>query len=289
MSWIIYGIILYIASVSLYLIIRGAQIRKISIQSYSFWLFGVPAVMSLVAALATHVSLSVNLHEIVELIITGIFFCWLANMLSQKGILNSPNTGYALIIQKSYVLFTTVVAVLIFGAQISLPKVLSILAILFFSWFIVSPETKGVSTEKSGSSWIWYSIAAFFCFGFYSLASKNLLSQGLSPFTVLFYICIVAATLIFVTSKSKKALLSPKISELPFLLGIGLSNGIFSLATQFGLKTAPNIGYINAINAASIAAVAFLAHFIYKDHLSRKKIIGLIGVTLGLIALLLIK
>ena len=70
-------------------------------------------------------------------------------------------------------------------------------------------------------------------------------------------------------------------------VSIGISNGFFNLATQFAFKTSPNIGYVNIINTASITAITLLSTIFFKDKLTLEKIIGVIGVTLGLILLLL--
>jgi uncharacterized membrane protein len=54
-----------------------------------------------------------------------------------------------------------------------------------------------------------------------------------------------------------------------------------------GLDLAPNIGYVNAINASSISAVTVFSAILFKDDFSLKKFIGVLGVTAGLLLLIL--
>ena len=54
---------------------------------------------------------------------------------------------------------------------------------------------------------------------------------------------------------------------------------------QVGFDLAPNIGYVNAINAASIAAVTVFSALLFKDELTLKKLVGVLGIIFGLIIL----
>lgn len=61
---------------------------------------------------------------------------------------------------------------------------------------------------------------------------------------------------------------------------------LFNLGQFEAIKLAPNVGYVNAINAGSIAAVTIFAVLLFKDELTPKKAVGILGVTAGLILLL---
>jgi len=73
------------------------------------------------------------------------------------------------------------------------------------------------------------------------------------------------------------------------LLGIGISGAGFNYFMQLAYQTTPNVGYINAINAASIAAVAILSGLIFKDELNFKKLLGVGIIVAGLALLVLTK
>jgi uncharacterized membrane protein len=70
------------------------------------------------------------------------------------------------------------------------------------------------------------------------------------------------------------------------LLIIGLLSAGFNAFQFSAIQSAPNVGYVNAINAASIAAVTIGAVMLYKDEFSIKKFIGVIGVTIGMVLML---
>jgi len=56
---------------------------------------------------------------------------------------------------------------------------------------------------------------------------------------------------------------------------------------RLAIDTAPNLGYVNTLNASSIAMIAILSKLIFKDELSIKKLIGILGVSIGVIYLLI--
>jgi len=71
------------------------------------------------------------------------------------------------------------------------------------------------------------------------------------------------------------------------LLSIGFSVTFFYYFKIVSEVAAPNIGYVNAINTASNAFYTVLVALIFKDHLSVKKFLAVLGVTAGLILLVL--
>ena len=75
--------------------------------------------------------------------------------------------------------------------------------------------------------------------------------------------------------------------QMMVLICTGLLSASFNYFMQVGFNTAPNIGYVNAVNAASIGAVSFFSALIFRDELTKQKMLGIIGVTLGLILLVI--
>jgi uncharacterized membrane protein len=71
------------------------------------------------------------------------------------------------------------------------------------------------------------------------------------------------------------------------LLVAGVSQMLFNLGQFQAINLAPNVGYVNAINAGSIAVVTVFAVILFKDELTKQKAIGIIGVTAGLVLLLI--
>jgi uncharacterized membrane protein len=71
------------------------------------------------------------------------------------------------------------------------------------------------------------------------------------------------------------------------LIGTGIFSTLFNLGQFQAIRLAPNVGYVNAINAGSISLVTVMAVVLFKDELSTRKAIGVAGVTAGLLLLLL--
>ena len=66
---------------------------------------------------------------------------------------------------------------------------------------------------------------------------------------------------------------------------IGVFASSFNYFMQVGFNLAPNVGYVNAANASSISLLTLLSAYFFKDDLNNRKLIGIIGVTAGLILL----
>jgi len=257
MTWIFYSLLMFLASNFLYLLIRKAQLEKIDTSVYSVSMFFIPSLIYFVSALVSGVTLLPGLREFFLIIITAFLWSYLGNRFSQKGILYAPNPGYSLILQKSYVILTTIAAVFLFGSSISFLKVLAILIIIGFSALVsISGET-----SKSENKWVLYSIGAHLCFAYGSLISKYFLNIGLQPFTYLFYITLIVSLLNIYESKAKKASLSFSLPQWLVILGIGVSAALFNLFMQEGYKFAPNPGYVVAINTSSIMSLTLIGLF----------------------------
>ena len=71
------------------------------------------------------------------------------------------------------------------------------------------------------------------------------------------------------------------------LLFIGIFGSSYVYFMQVGYNLAPNVGFVNATNAASISLLTLMSSFFFKDELAVKKMIGVFGVTAGLLLLFL--
>ncbi|OGM20950.1 hypothetical protein A2771_04335 [Candidatus Woesebacteria bacterium RIFCSPHIGHO2_01_FULL_38_26b] len=68
---------------------------------------------------------------------------------------------------------------------------------------------------------------------------------------------------------------------------IGVFASSFNYFMQVGFNLAPNVGYVNAANASSISLLTLLSAYFFKDDLNKRKLIGIFGVTAGLMLLFL--
>ncbi|OGI15632.1 hypothetical protein A3K63_04335 [Candidatus Micrarchaeota archaeon RBG_16_49_10] len=284
MNWVLASLLMFASSVALYTSIRKAQLMKISIEVYSLFMFGVPALAYLFFIVAWGLPYRLPVRDLIEIFAAAVLFSYLGNFFSQKSILKAPNPGYSLMISKSYIVFTTIAAIFLFNASLTLKSSVAILMILAFSSMIASPtEPKG---KGKGKSWLAYSFGAFFCWGLLALALKHFLLAGIEIFVTLFYLTAVVSGIIFFEIKAKRMRIALEPKDLLIVLAIGGLSALFNAFMNLGYQTAPNIGYLNAVNASSIAFVTVLSSVFFKDHLSAKKVIGIVGSTIGLIVLL---
>lgn len=284
MNWILASILMFLSSVALYLCVRKSNSLKTPQQLNNLAMFLIPAIVYLLLTVNSSTRFALKPLEYLIIIIQSIFFSYLGNVFSLKGIEYSPNPGYSLIISKSYVVFTAIASIFIFNAPLTMKSVIAIALIIIFSALI----TIDIGKDKTSSNRLWlpYTVGAFFCWGLLALSSKYLLNLGVPILTRLIYSMIVVTVLIIGEMKIKKinALLISK-AQLITLIMIGIFGSSFNYFMQVGFNLAPNVGYVNAANAASISLLTLMSAFIYKDELTIKKMIGIAGVTAGLLFL----
>jgi drug/metabolite transporter (DMT)-like permease len=282
MNWIFVSILLFFSSVVQYLLIRKGQLRKLPNSLSNLAMFAIPMVLSLVLMIVQKQSLEVSWWHLGILFVTAFCFSYLGNAASLYSIQNAPNPGYSLIISKSYVVFTTLVAVCIFGSELTWKNAAAIGGIVLGS-IIITVNKKKVN-EKSNILWIPLAFVAFFAWGGLALISKYLLDQGVSVLARLFYVMFFVTIFIAVEMFWRKTKIQSlgKVDWIIILL-IGMASMIFNFSMQLGYQLAPNPGYINAVNAASISLVTLTSAWLFKDELNLRKVAGIGLVTLSLI------
>jgi len=284
MTWILASVLMFVNSVALYLCVRRSNSLKTPQQLNNLAMFLVPVLVYSAVFLNTPTNFALTTFQYFLIIVQGIFFSYLGNLFSLKGIELSPNPGYSLIISKSYVVFTTIASIFIFSAPLSIKSALAILCIIMFSALITIDKNNKRAT--SNKSWVLYTFGAFFCWGFLALSSKYLLATGVPILTRLILSMVVTTMLIFGEMLYKKVEWSKTSKEqLITLLFIGIFAAIFNYFMQVGFDLAPNVGFVNAANAASISLLTLASAYFFKDELTLRKIIGIFGVTVGLLLL----
>ncbi len=286
MNWILASLLMFFSSVALYLCVRKSNTLKTPQQLTNLAMFLIPVLVYSVIAVSTPTSFTLRPVEYLLILIQGIFFTYLGNLFSLKGIELSPNPGYSLIISKSYVIFTSIASVFIFSAPLTFKSVVAILLIIIFSAFITLDKNK--NNTAFNNLWLPYTMGAFFCWGLLALSSKYLLNLGVPILTRLILSMLVATGLIIREVAAKKIFLI-KINQpqIMTLILTGIFGSIYAYFMQVAFNLAPNVGYVNATNAASISLLALLSAYFFKDELTLKKMIGIFGVTAGLLLLFL--
>ena len=286
MNWIIASLLMFVSSVALYLCVRKSITLKTPRQLNNLAMFLIPVLVYITLTVPTPTNFTLKPFEYLLVLVQGIFFMYLGNVFSLKGIEYSPNPGYSLIISKSYVVFTAIASIFIFSAPLTMKSVIAIVLIVLFSALITIDKNKNRIT--SNKLWFPYTMGAFFCWGFLALSSKYLLNLGIPILTRLILSMLVVTILIFGEIILKKInIFQISKLQLVILLLIGIFGSSYAYFMQVGFHLAPNVGYVNATNAASISLLTLMSSLIYKDELTLKKMIGIFGVTAGLLFLFL--
>lgn len=286
MNWIIASLLMFVSSVALYLCVRRSNALKTPRQLNNLAMFLVPVLVYIVLTVKTPTSFTLQPFEYLLIVVQGIFFSYLGNMFSLKGIEYAPNPGYSLIISKSYVVFTAIASIFIFSAPLTMKTVIAIVFIILFSALITIEKDK--NKIASNKMWFPYTMGAFFCWGLLALSSKYLLNAGV-PILSRLILSMIVTTVLIIGEVLYKKVEWKKVSkdQLITLLLIGVFGACFNYFMQVGFNLAPNVGYVNAANAASISLLTLMSAFFFKDELTVKKMMGIVGVTAGLVLLFL--
>lgn len=286
MNWIIASLLMFASSVVLYSLVRKAALMQIPTELVNLASMGIPFFLYITLAIQNHAKLQLNFHQLIIMILLSVFGSYLPNVASLKSIKFAPNPGYSLILSKSYVVLTTIVAIFLFNSHLSLKSAVAIAIIIGFSVLIMIGKTK--QHTHSNPLWLPLSFVSFLGWGFLSIGTKYALTTGLSIYQRLVFLSIFVTSFILIEIKTRKLTFkSIKIAHIVLLLFIGALSASFNYFMTLGIDLAPNIGYVNAINAASISTVTVVAALLFKDDFSFKKVIGVAGVTLGLLLLIL--
>lgn len=292
MEWIIYSSFMFCFSILQYLILRKLQKEGVPaiINNLMLFLPGVPLLLMIL--LFAGKSLLLSLPILIFILVITYLFSYLGNINSVKGIQNAPNSGYSLIIQKSYAIYTTFAAAILFASPITVKSLLAIAIVLGFAILILFEKPKQGDKFNFDKKWIVPSLLAFFLFGNLALASKWLLNQGIDPIVRTFYVGLFVSIMYsYTTIKDfkKKKFVMPKLKPMLIIMMfvMGASNALFNAFMQLAMDKAPNIGLVNIVITASIVPITLLSVVFFKEKLNLQKIIGMIGVLIGVILLVI--
>lgn len=282
-TWISISIGLIISSVALYLFVRKSKDVEIPIDIQNLGMFLPPAIFVGAYNLLQKKSFGISPLHLVIIGFAAFFFSWLGNIASLKALKKAPNPGYSLVISKSYVLMTSILAVWIFGSTLTIKSIIAIVLIVLFSAMIIIDKKK--EHDSKDKKWIWLTFGAFLAWGFLALTLKYLTNEGLESTVILFYLMLFVSVLISAQLIVKRSKIQLKKNYLPLFLLMGIASTFFNLFIILGYQYAPNPGYINAANAGSIALVTIFSALLFKDELNLKKVFGVLGVVGSLMLL----
>jgi drug/metabolite transporter (DMT)-like permease len=285
MNWILAGFLMFAFSVVQYLLVRKSVQLKTPSQFSNLAMFLIPSVLFYGISAASRINLHVGWYEFAVIVVLAVFFSYLGNVFSLKSIEVAPNPGYSLVLSKSYVVFTTLASIPLFRAALTVRSGIAIAMILVFS-ALISITGKAKQASHVRASWLPLAIGAFFCWGMLSLTSKYLLILGVHIYSRLIYSMVIVTVLIGIEMAVKKiSFRHISFRQMAVSVLIGICSAGFNYFMQAGFATAPNIGYINAMNASSIGLVVLGSAVFFHDEFSLRKGIGVAGVIAGLVML----
>lgn len=132
MNWIIAALLMFLSSNIWYLLIRKYQKENDSHDLLALAMMFFPVFFYFPVIIIYKLNFLISFFSFAAVIFSAFLFSYLGNKLSLLSLSKSLNPGYSLIISKSYVIFTTLVAVFIFNSTISFKNILAI--ILSFSF-----------------------------------------------------------------------------------------------------------------------------------------------------------
>ena len=189
-------------------------------------------------------------------------------------------------IDKSSTVLTIILAFLLFGEPISVPKIIGILGIgIGTLWMIVKKETD--KNQVQNRSWLLFAVLSAVFASLTSIFGKigveNVESNlGTAIRTVV--VLVMAWLMVFVTGKQHEIQNISKKSWL-FLFLSGITTGLSWLCYYRALQDGP-ASVVVPIDKLSIVITIVFSYILLKERLSRKAVFGLLLILAGTLAML---
>ncbi len=284
---ILIAIISIIASVGLYLSLRVLKKHNISTRIQNWIMFIPTTFIFLIIVLKNWSNLWVWRNHVLLMIPVCILFSWLPSLASLESMKKASNIGYSLIISKSYVIITAILAIPLFNAIFTYIDALAITLVVWFSSLIlIDPNAKDINSNATNSR-IYYAFYACIWRAGLALSSKRFSIHWIQPDVLNFWIFWIVSVITIFEAKISWEAMIPSRKIITPALGVVLAMVIFNRSLQVGYKIAPNPGYISAANTSSIAFLTLISAWIFHDPLSLRKIIGIFWVILWIMILFL--
>ncbi len=284
MNWVVADLLMFGCSVVVYLAVRKASLDKLPAQFNNLAMFCIPLLVFILADAVTKQRLHISLPQALQILLTATVLAYLGNAMSVKSIELAPNAGYSLILSKSYVVLTTLLAVPLFNAKLT-PVTLAAIALIVGASALIITAGQRSSGRARSRAWVPLALGSFFCWAFLSLMAKHLISEGMPTLVFLTYVYVVSMACILLEMWYRKVDLGLARKSIRPLILIGAAAAGFNFFNFYAIGIAPNVGYVNATNSASIGAVTILSVLLFGDELTKRKVLGLLGILIGLVLL----
>lgn len=273
----------FLATLSVNLLIRRIHLNNIPLRIQNFIQFMVPFLGFLIWGLIQPGLFKISLAHLVQVIVFAVIFIQIGTILANKSITLAKNPGYAVAVTRTNVLITTLISVLIFGSDLNWLTFLAVFSITFASFLFVDYSKKEV--RRDNNFWLWYALGSGILTSGYALSSKFFINENIPLLTRMFYAFLAMSLVQGLDLFFSRTKIKVKKIDWVLFLGLGGSTLFFNIFTQLAFEYAPNPGFVNAFLAGSIIPTTFLAAYYFKDELNFRKIMGVIGMLLGLVLL----
>ncbi len=290
MNWILASILMLVFSNIYYFVLKLGQNRGITVKPSMLANFSIPPVLYYFLGKSSGISFWISPSIFLQIVTAAFFFSYIGSAVSYIAMQKAPNAGYSVIITKSYGIFTSIAAIFLFGSSLSPVKFLAILFTLACTAVVTGVFEKKKSDVQTNYMWVILSFVSFFCFGFLRLTGKWIVGTDNIPqfayqFWLLLIVAIISGIDLYIHRKSVHLKLD--LPNVLILAGTGIFvTGFygFLLAAEV---SAPNIGYVGAINTASNAVFTVISAKFLGDKISLVRFLGVLGVTAGIILLVI--
>jgi drug/metabolite transporter (DMT)-like permease len=283
-AWFLLASVAMVACTAMYLVMRLAQLRGCGPDTYLFGLFALVTVVYAVIAGLDGSGFRISWDAALLTVVVGGGAAWLGNASEQYAIRGAPNPGYPLAINRISSVLTTLIAALTLQARLSVVTVGAVVLVTLGAVIIVAgrgtPSGPGQTPHRT-VSWLLWSLTTLVAFTVLTLMAKVIGSRGTPASTYLFYLFLTSSVLFGAAAWRHGGLGSGLRRHLPLIIAMSIASAVLNQALFRAIQLAPNPGYAFAVNSASTALITLLAAGFLGDHLSRRRLAGVLTIVTG--------
>ena len=188
-------------------------------------------------------------------------------------------------IDKSSTVLTIILAAIILGEGVSLTKGIGVVLIAVGTFLMI--EKKESSGKSKNGAWLWFALGSAVFASLTAILGKIGISgveSNLGTAIRTAVVLVMSWVMVFVTGKGKEVKRIPK-TELGFICLSGIATGgswlCYYKALQDGLASV-----VVPIDKLSILVTVLFSYLVFKEKLTKKSGIGLVGIVAGTLMML---
>ena len=192
-------------------------------------------------------------------------------------------------IDKSSTVLTILLALIFLGEGISLPKTLAVFGIAAGIFLMIEKKDVADSERQAGKGWFFYAAGSAFFASLTAILGKVGISGVESNLGTAIRTCVVlvmAWLMVAVQKKGKEARAIPK-RELLFICLSGVATGASWLCYYRALQDGP-ASIVAPVDKLSVLVTVAFSRLVFGEKLGRRAAAGLLLLTLGTVAMVLL-